>query len=76
VETLILLTSTRHGRDILRKRKVYPVIRNLHRAEQNEQVCDAAERVVQMLMRDEAPEPQEETKTVPEDDEDYRIEEV
>ncbi|KAI8819968.1 uncharacterized protein EV422DRAFT_93723, partial [Fimicolochytrium jonesii] len=53
VETLLLLTQTRKGRDILRAKKVYPVIRNLHAAEQDDGVQDVVERLVQMIMRDE-----------------------
>ncbi|KAL1918328.1 uncharacterized protein VTP21DRAFT_2988 [Calcarisporiella thermophila] len=56
LETLVLLTSTRHGRDVLRAKKVYPVIRAMHLAEQDERVAEAVERVVNMLMRDEGPE--------------------
>ncbi|KAJ3299979.1 hypothetical protein HK104_005472 [Borealophlyctis nickersoniae] len=53
LETLLLLTTTRSGRDILRAKKVYPVIRKLHLQEQDENVNDAIERLVNMLMRDE-----------------------
>jgi hypothetical protein len=54
LEALVLLTSTRSGREIMRQRKVYPVIRNLHLSETSEDVHEIAERVVQMLMRDES----------------------
>jgi hypothetical protein len=53
VETLMLLTTTRHGRDILRQIKVYPVIRETHLQIEDEGVREACERLVQVLMRDE-----------------------
>jgi len=53
IETLMLLTTTREGRDILREVKVYPVIRETHLQIENEDVREACERLVQVLMRDE-----------------------
>ncbi|RKO98952.1 hypothetical protein CXG81DRAFT_15232 [Caulochytrium protostelioides] len=53
VQQLLLLTQTRKGREILRANKVYPVIRQLHLWEQDEDVKDVIERLVNMLMRDE-----------------------
>jgi len=53
VETLMLLTTTRYGRDILREIKVYPVIRETHLHTEDEGVREACERLVQVLMRDE-----------------------
>jgi len=53
VETLMLLTTTRHGRDILREIKVYPIIRETHLQIEDEAVREACERLVQVLMRDE-----------------------
>ncbi|KAI2618842.1 DUF383-domain-containing protein [Hypoxylon sp. NC1633] len=54
VETLLLLSSTRQGRDQMRDAKVYPIIRETHLRVKNEGVQDACERLVQVLMRDEA----------------------
>ncbi|KAI1277452.1 hypothetical protein F5Y07DRAFT_363006 [Xylaria sp. FL0933] len=54
VETLLLLSTTREGRDRMREVKVYPIIRETHARVQNEGVQDACERLVQVLMRDEA----------------------
>ncbi|OTB06362.1 hypothetical protein M426DRAFT_319097 [Hypoxylon sp. CI-4A] len=54
VETLLLLSSTREGRDQMREVKVYPIIRETHLRVNNEGVRDACERLVQVLMRDEA----------------------
>lgn len=53
VESLMLLTTTREGRDILREVKVYPIIRETHLRVENDDVREACERLVQVLMRDE-----------------------
>jgi hypothetical protein len=54
VETLLLLCSSPSTRDVLRMKKVYPILQKMHLVEQDEQVQETIERVVQMLMRDEA----------------------
>ncbi|KUJ07414.1 DNA-binding protein-like protein HGH1 [Mollisia scopiformis] len=53
VETLMLLTTTREGRDIMRDIKVYPIIRETHLQVEDDDVREACERLVQVLMRDE-----------------------
>ena len=53
LEALLLLTTTREARDLMRKVGVYLVVRECHAAVENEDVRDAAERVVQVLMRKE-----------------------
>ncbi|RAL63283.1 hypothetical protein DID88_004359 [Monilinia fructigena] len=53
VETLMLLTTTREGRDIMREIKVYPIIRELHLKVDHDEMREACERLVQVLMRDE-----------------------
>ncbi|TVY31342.1 Protein HGH1-like protein, partial [Lachnellula occidentalis] len=53
VETLTLLTTTREGRDKLREITVYPVIRETHMRVENDDVREACDRLVQVLMRDE-----------------------
>lgn len=53
IETLMLLTTTREGRDLMRQIKVYPVIRETHLHVENDDVREACERLVQVLMRDE-----------------------
>ncbi|KAI5866630.1 DUF383-domain-containing protein [Durotheca rogersii] len=53
VETLLLLSTTRKGRDQMREVQVYPIIRETHLRVDNEGVRDACERLVQVLMRDE-----------------------
>ncbi|RKO87495.1 hypothetical protein BDK51DRAFT_40559 [Blyttiomyces helicus] len=57
VETLVLLTTTRPGRDILRAKKVYSVVKKLHLVETDDAIREAIERLVDMLQRDEAPLP-------------------
>ncbi|KAL6809456.1 hypothetical protein GGI42DRAFT_240987 [Trichoderma sp. SZMC 28013] len=54
VETLTLLTSTLEGRELMRKVKVYPIIRETHMRVNDEGVQEACDRLVQVLMRDEA----------------------
>jgi hypothetical protein len=55
VESLLLLSSTRRMREYMRKKSVYPIIRELHLAVEDEDVRERCERLVNMLMRDEAP---------------------
>ncbi|KAI0766657.1 DUF383-domain-containing protein [Trametes elegans] len=83
VETLLLLCTTRWGRDYLRTHGVYEVIRTLHENEQVEKVSEHVERLVNLLKRDEGPETQkdgveltEAAKFAESDDEDSRIEEI
>lgn len=52
VETLMLFTTTRRGRDHMREIKVYPVIREVHARVKDEGVRVACERLVQVLMLD------------------------
>jgi Domain of unknown function (DUF383)/Domain of unknown function (DUF384) len=54
LETLLLLTTCRGGREIMRKLKVYPVVRECHLHVENEKVREACDRLVQVLLRDEA----------------------
>jgi hypothetical protein len=53
IETLMLLTTTRKGRDRLREVKVYPLVRETHLRVEDEGVREACELLVQVLMRDE-----------------------
>lgn len=78
LETLLLLTTTRQGRDLMRKVKVYPIIRECHLHVDNEDVREACDRLVQVLLRDEAPETQEEKAVLQgeEPDEDQEIMEL
>lgn len=74
VETLMLLTTTREGREHLRSIGVYPIIRETHLRVDDEGVREACERLVQVLMRDEA-DPGTDAGAA-EEDEDDRIVEV
>ncbi|KAL2754311.1 hypothetical protein ACRALDRAFT_1076082 [Sodiomyces alcalophilus JCM 7366] len=69
LETLLLLTATREGRDLMREIKVYPVIRETHLRVDHEGVKDACDRLVQVLMRDEEPDATPKVEEVDEDDE-------
>ena len=53
LETLLLLTTTREGRDLMRQIKVYPIIRETHARVPDEQVKEACDRLVQVIMREE-----------------------
>ncbi|KAL4801745.1 hypothetical protein BDV18DRAFT_148119 [Aspergillus unguis] len=53
LETLLLLTTTREGRDKLRSISVYPLIRECHSRVNDEDVREACDRLVQVIMRDE-----------------------
>ncbi|KAF2133179.1 DNA-binding protein-like protein HGH1 [Dothidotthia symphoricarpi CBS 119687] len=53
LETLLLLSTTKEGRQVLRKVKVYPIVRECHIQVENEDVREACDRVVQVIMRDE-----------------------
>lgn len=53
LESILLLCSTRKGRDYLREKSVYPVVRELHKESKDDKVAELCDRVVQMLMRDE-----------------------
>ncbi|KAK2737899.1 hypothetical protein FQN57_007350 [Myotisia sp. PD_48] len=54
LETLLLLTTTREGRDLMRQVKVYPLIRECHLHVDDENVREACDRFVQVIMSDEA----------------------
>ncbi|ETV72372.1 hypothetical protein H257_12521 [Aphanomyces astaci] len=53
VECLLLLCSSRNGRNILRQKKVYPIIRNAHLVEADEDVSEQIYKLVDFLIRDE-----------------------
>ncbi|KAL6855824.1 hypothetical protein J3F83DRAFT_753636 [Trichoderma novae-zelandiae] len=76
VETLTLLTTSREGRELMRKVKVYPIIRETHMRVNDEGVQEACDRLVQVLMRDEAEEEAEERVKEVEADEDEELVEV
>jgi hypothetical protein len=53
LDTLLLLTTTADGRKRLREVKVYPIIRELHAHVEDEDVRAGCDRLVQVLMRGE-----------------------
>ncbi|KAI9661018.1 MAG: hypothetical protein M1821_009345 [Bathelium mastoideum] len=75
LETLLLLTTIREGRDVLRGVKTYPIVRELHLKVDDESVREGCDRLVQVLMRGEEGEEEGENK-VEEIDEDEQIIEV
>jgi len=77
LETLMLLTAERDGRDKLRAVKAYPIIRELHLKREAENVSEGCVSLVNVLMRDEANEEAgvSDVNKADEDD-DHKIEEV
>lgn len=80
IETLLLLTTTRSGRERLRDVQVYALIRECHANVQDDDVKEVCDRLVQVLMRDEMDEEgnddsNNQTK-IQEIDDDATIEEV
>ncbi|KAK6543291.1 hypothetical protein TWF694_000047 [Orbilia ellipsospora] len=56
LESIMLLTTTREIREKLRELQVYPIIREVHLAVEDEEVRDICERIVNVLQRDEVEE--------------------
>jgi hypothetical protein len=59
VEALTLLTGTRRGRDFMRAKQAYPIIRDAHKVEENEAIGELFFLLVDHLIRDEEPLPAE-----------------
>ncbi|KAF3767662.1 DUF383-domain-containing protein [Cryphonectria parasitica EP155] len=82
VETLMIFTTTRKGRDHMREIKVYPVVRETHLRVKDEGVRVACERLVQVLMLDDEVEGENGPRVVEldddedEDDDDNKVVEV
>ncbi|KAF8473158.1 hypothetical protein BDZ91DRAFT_770467 [Kalaharituber pfeilii] len=55
LESLLLLATTRSAREHMRKMGVYPVLREAHLAVDDDEVREAVDRVVQVLMAEEDP---------------------
>lgn len=53
LETLLLLTATKPGRQTLKNKNAYPIIRELHGWEKDAHVVAACEKLVQVLIGDE-----------------------
>ncbi|RLV96167.1 Protein HGH1 [Spathaspora sp. JA1] len=68
LESILLLCTTRQGREYLRTKSVYAIIKELHKENNNEQVVDLCDRVVQMLKRDEQAVEEEEEESDEDDD--------
>jgi Domain of unknown function (DUF383)/Domain of unknown function (DUF384) len=62
LETLLLLTTTREGRERMRQVQVYPIVRECHLNVENEEVREGCDRLVQVLMRGEEGEENETDK--------------
>ncbi|KAJ2785733.1 Protein hgh1 [Coemansia interrupta] len=56
LEAINLLCTTHFGRQTLRQKMVYPILRELHKADDDETCLELNERAVQLLMRDESKE--------------------
>lgn len=54
IDSLLLLTTRREGRELMRKVQVYPIVREVHLNTEDDDVRDVCDRFVQVLMRDEA----------------------
>lgn len=76
VETLTLLTTTREGRELMRRIKVYPIIRETHLRVEDDGVREACERLVNMLMSDEGEDAEGARVGDGDEDEDERVVEV
>lgn len=53
IETLLLLTATKGGRQTLKNKNAYPIMREFHKWEKEPQVIAACEKLVQVLIGDE-----------------------
>ncbi|QLL33534.1 hypothetical protein HG536_0E04450 [Torulaspora globosa] len=53
LESILLLCTTKVGREFLRSKSVYPLIRELHKNIEDEDVADLCYRIVNVLMRGE-----------------------
>ncbi|AMD22793.1 HHR024Wp [Eremothecium sinecaudum] len=53
LESILLLCTTAVGREYMREKSVYPLVRELHSSTENDDVRDLCTRVVNMLMRGE-----------------------
>lgn len=75
LESLLLLCTTREAREYLREKSVYPLIRELHKVMQEEEdIVELCDRLVQLLMRDEAKEGDHEEEEESDDEDDKVVE--
>ncbi|ODQ66590.1 protein HGH1 [Nadsonia fulvescens var. elongata DSM 6958] len=73
IESLLLLCTTKECREYLREKSVYAIIKELHKAVDDAEICERCDRIVQLLMRDEAP---KDVQEILSDDEDEKIVEI
>ncbi|KAJ2547279.1 Protein hgh1 [Coemansia sp. RSA 1933] len=59
LEAVNLLCTTYDGREVLRAKKIYPILREMHKAETDETCQDLSYRAVQLLLGDESKETKE-----------------
>jgi hypothetical protein len=59
LETLLLLSTTAESRKVLREVKIYPIVRECHLHVDDDEVREACDRVVQVIMRKEEGEEEE-----------------
>lgn len=78
LESILLLCTTKEIREYLREKSVYALVKELHKAVEVEDVADLCDRLVQMLMRDEAngEEQDEEKEESSDDDDDDKVVEI
>lgn len=76
LESVLLLCTRREMRDFLREKSVYPLVRELHKVSDSEDVTELCDRVVQLLMRDEAAGATIEEEEVEDDDDDDKVVEI
>ncbi|KAI5955090.1 HGH1 [Candida jiufengensis] len=74
LESLLLLCTTKPAREYLREKRVYSIVRELHKVSNVEEVTDLCDRVVQMLQRDEAPDAAEIEELESDEDDDKIVE--
>ncbi|XP_059411842.1 protein HGH1 homolog [Carassius carassius] len=53
LETLMLLTATKVGRQVIKNKNVYPIMREFHKWEKDPDVISSCEKLVQVLIGDE-----------------------
>lgn len=76
LESLLLLCTTREIREYLRNKSVYAIVREVHKAYEDDTVVDLCDRLVQMLMRDEAVEGEDDVMEIEEESDDDNIVEI
>jgi hypothetical protein len=73
LDTLLLLSTTREGREFLREAQVYAIVRECHLHVDDEDVRESCDRLVQIIMRKEEGEEEDELPKITEIDEDEEL---